>query len=121
MHVSGEWISGVSTAKPAKTDAQGIGSVISYLRRYGLQSMAGVSTADDDADAGSQNSPEQEKAAGARANVMTEFSNAVAAFKERGKKEADLLIHLKKSKDQLTHEDMDTLRAWYDELTREKS
>lgn len=51
MHASGEWISGEATAKPVKTDPQGIGSLISYLKRYGLQAMAGVASRDDDDDA----------------------------------------------------------------------
>lgn len=50
LHESGEWIMGDASAKPVKNDPQGIGSVISYLRRYGAQSMAGLASADDDDD-----------------------------------------------------------------------
>jgi len=51
MHESGEWISNEFTVQLTKQDAQGAGSAISYCRRYGLQSMAGIPTADDDGNA----------------------------------------------------------------------
>lgn len=51
-HSSGEWISSRIAARPAKADAQGIGSVISYLRRYALAAIVGVYQVDDDAEAG---------------------------------------------------------------------
>src|SRR5690554_4164574 len=36
MHTSGEWLSGISSAPVTKQDAQGVGSAITYLRRYSL-------------------------------------------------------------------------------------
>lgn len=50
MHSSGQWIAGEVSAKPAKNDPQGVGSLISYLKRYEIQAMAGVASADDDDD-----------------------------------------------------------------------
>lgn len=50
LHSSGQWIAGVITAKPTKPDPQGVGSLVSYLKRYELQSMAGMSSADEDDD-----------------------------------------------------------------------
>ena len=47
MHNSGEWLEG-DFIIPCKQDAQGIGSAITYARRYGLQSAAGVPAEDDD-------------------------------------------------------------------------
>lgn len=44
----GEWMQSTIAAKPAKFDAQGVGSVITYLRRYGLAAMVGVAPGDDD-------------------------------------------------------------------------
>lgn len=52
VHSSGQWIRGVCSAKPAKDDAQATGSVITYLRRYGLAAITGVAQIDDDAEAG---------------------------------------------------------------------
>jgi hypothetical protein len=48
MHESGEWISGELTMKPAKNDPQGVGSCITYARRYGLAAICGVAQVDDD-------------------------------------------------------------------------
>ena len=48
MHSSGEWISGELLLKCAKNDPQGMGSAITYARRYGLQSAAGLPSEDDD-------------------------------------------------------------------------
>lgn len=51
LHSSGQWVRGVCSAKPAKDDAQSTGSVITYLRRYGLAAITGVAQVDDDANA----------------------------------------------------------------------
>ena len=50
MHVSGEWIRGTLHIPMAKKDPQGAGSAITYARRYSLQAMAGLPSADDDAE-----------------------------------------------------------------------
>lgn len=50
-HSSGQWIEGTLFVRPTKFDAQGAGSVITYLRRYALMAMAGVSGDDDDGNA----------------------------------------------------------------------
>ena len=47
MHSSGEWLEGEFII-PCKLDAHGIGSAITYARRYGLQAVAGVPAEDDD-------------------------------------------------------------------------
>tara|TARA_R110002167_G_scaffold196450_2_gene399366 strand:- start:104 stop:661 length:558 start_codon:yes stop_codon:yes gene_type:complete len=46
-HSSGEWISSTLHI-PSKNDAHGVGSAISYGRRYALASFIGVITGDDD-------------------------------------------------------------------------
>jgi len=48
MHVSGQYIESVTELPPTKNDAQGVGSAISYAKRYGLQALAGVPSVDDD-------------------------------------------------------------------------
>lgn len=47
-HSSGEWISSEFEVPVAKRDAHGVGSAISYARRYALASFVGVVTGDDD-------------------------------------------------------------------------
>jgi len=48
LHASGQWMETTICCKPAKNDAQGLGSVITYLRRYSLAAMVGVAPEDDD-------------------------------------------------------------------------
>lgn len=48
MHSSGEWISGELSMTPVKADPQGVGSCITYARRYALAAIAGIAPEDDD-------------------------------------------------------------------------
>ena len=48
-HSSGEWINSICHAPVSKQDAQGVGSAITYLRRYSLAAMCGIAQEDDDA------------------------------------------------------------------------
>jgi len=54
LHESGEWISGLAGAPLPKADPQGVGSAITYLRRYALAAMAGIGQEDDDGNAASE-------------------------------------------------------------------
>lgn len=53
---SGEWVETTIRLRPSKPDPQGVGSALTYLRRYSLQSLAGVA-ADDDDDGHAASSP----------------------------------------------------------------
>lgn len=55
MHNSGEWISESLSMPVVKYDPQGIGSTITYAKRYGLQAAAGVPSEDDDGNEASGN------------------------------------------------------------------
>lgn len=48
LHTSGQQISTTVSAPLVKQDAQGVGSALTYLRRYSLAAMVGVVTDDDD-------------------------------------------------------------------------
>lgn len=48
MHTSGEWISGTYIMRPTKNDPQGLGSTITYQRRYALGAVLGLNIDDDD-------------------------------------------------------------------------
>ena len=57
MHSSGEWLEsefvlplGIDKDKNIKRDPQSAGAAITYARRYALAAMAGIPTADDDAE-----------------------------------------------------------------------
>lgn len=54
MHSSGEWVSNELEMSPVKNDPQGIGSAITYARRYSLASIVGAATEDDDGNAASE-------------------------------------------------------------------
>lgn len=57
MHSSGEWISSHYPVVPVKNDPQGIGSAITYARRYSLMALVGLAAEDDDGNAASGNAP----------------------------------------------------------------
>ncbi|TWI46315.1 ERF superfamily protein [Pseudomonas duriflava] len=54
MHESGQWISNTLLGPCAKLDPQGVGSAITYYRRYSLAAFAGIAQEDDDANEASQ-------------------------------------------------------------------
>lgn len=53
-HSSGQWFKSSLTSISAKNTPQGVGSVITYLRRYALSSMVGVASDDDDGNEATQ-------------------------------------------------------------------
>jgi hypothetical protein len=60
MHKSGEWMSGIASAPITKQDAQGVGSAITYLRRYSLAAVAGIAQEDEDANSAVGHSPRKQ-------------------------------------------------------------
>jgi hypothetical protein len=56
-HASGGYVTSRASCVPAKSDAQGVGSATTYLRRYSLAAMAGVAQEDDDGNAAAHNRP----------------------------------------------------------------
>jgi len=62
LHTSGQYIETELTLKPVKADPQGMGSAITYGRRYALQSIIGLAPEDDDGNSasGHNNKPAQE-------------------------------------------------------------
>jgi hypothetical protein len=51
LHGSGQWMADSLTLPVGKPDAQGVGSAITYARRYALASFVGVAPEDDDGNA----------------------------------------------------------------------
>jgi hypothetical protein len=52
-HSSGEWVESELTMTAAQSNPQGLGSCITYARRYALAAMVGVAPEDDDGNAAS--------------------------------------------------------------------
>ena len=48
IHSSGQWLESRIAVRPTKPDAQGIGSALTYCRRYSLMAACGIAPGDDD-------------------------------------------------------------------------
>ncbi len=53
IHASGEWLGSAYPVKPVKDDPQGMGSALTYARRYSLMALVGIAAEDDDGEAAS--------------------------------------------------------------------
>jgi hypothetical protein len=56
---SGQWIESTFAVAPPRFDAQGAGSVITYLRRYARMAICGIAPEDDDGNAASIEAPQR--------------------------------------------------------------
>lgn len=54
LHESGQWVRSYLKLNPVKSDPQGIGSALTYGRRYSLAAIVGICQADDDGDDASE-------------------------------------------------------------------
>lgn len=73
--VHGESGESVSCRVPlivAKNDMQGYGSAVTYARRYGLMSMAGIAPEDDDGNAAAKAAPKKEQRQEQKPDVQAE-------------------------------------------------
>jgi hypothetical protein len=75
LHSSGEWISSELEMPVTKADAQGVGSAITYAKRYSLQALVGVPSEDDDGNKATDAAPKK----GAAAQGFEESVKSVAA------------------------------------------
>lgn len=62
LHDSGEWLETTLRMRPVKPDPQGVGSAITYARRYAALAVAGAAPEDDDGNAASAAQPKAKKA-----------------------------------------------------------
>ena len=82
MHESGEWISCEVTATAKDESPQSVGSCITYLRRYGIQSILNIASEDDDGEA-AQPRPQFKPQPAARAVVEAVVDKESLARKAR--------------------------------------
>jgi hypothetical protein len=62
LHASGEWLATTTRVPVGKSDAHGLGSAITYGRRYGVQSLLALTAdEDDDGNAAASRAPAQER------------------------------------------------------------
>lgn len=96
-HSSGQWMSSTIELAPTKQDPQGMGSAITYARRYSYGAILGMGAEDDDGNAASvaaKPTPE----AKAQAQQATQATGATTAqialieknLTEKGKTQADV-------------------------------
>ena len=102
MHVSGQWLEMEYTLPTVKKDPQASGSAITYARRYALQSIAGIPTADDDAESAMLRSGKTEKQLAEEA-----YQDAIM----------DLMPSVKAIKDGIAINDFSTASEAWQELT----
>lgn len=89
VHESGEWIEGTAGAPLQKNDPQGVGSALTYLRRYSLAALTGITQEDDDGNAASRAVPTME--------YLSEFQakDIHARIKATGSDEKKFLAHMR--------------------------
>jgi hypothetical protein len=73
-HNSGEWVRGRLAMRPVKADPQGVGSCITYARRYSLAAIVGVAPEDDDGNIASGKSDKPETRRTAQPKTETKAS-----------------------------------------------
>lgn len=117
MHESGEYFGAYLPLLLTKQDPQGLGSALTYARRYALQALAGVA-ADEDVDGeppnsgGSSHSNGEGDTTPAEESLAERIEKMMAFFKGHGIQESQVLrATRRKSKQELTEKDLDLLRA----------
>ena len=98
MHTSGQWIEGELAIKPTKMDAQGVGSVISYARRYSLMSILGIAAAGEDDDGAKASKPAKDLAP---KSWITKLEAKMIAAENMGINVSDLAIDKHPTKQQI--------------------
>lgn len=75
MHISGEYISSTYSMRPSKNDPQGVGSCITYQRRYAIGAILCLNIDDDDdANIASGNTAQKEQPKKANSNDKKELT-----------------------------------------------
>lgn len=78
-HAGGGYIMTTASCVPAKSDAQGIGSATTYLRRYSAAAVAGIAQEDDDGNSAAHNdkpAPISQEAKAAAADFKAAIESA---------------------------------------------
>jgi hypothetical protein len=82
MHSSGEWLESTYTMTPVKNDPQGIGSCITYQKRYALVSVLNLSVNDPDDDGNLASGLSEKKELPFLNKGTKEYNGAVQKLKE---------------------------------------
>jgi hypothetical protein len=114
VHTSGEWVETTILLRPTKNDPQGVGSALTYMRRYALQSIAGVAADDDDDGNAGSHHPAQSKATANHPPTLLlrkDFEHWLAEAKDRDRvMQLSVNIGAAKGANDLTEADCEYLR-----------
>jgi hypothetical protein len=105
LHTSGQFIGGTLTLKPTKADPQGLGSAITYARRYALSAILGI-VADDDDDGNAASAPKPVEAYKPKGPLASTETVAALNAQCADAKKADKLQKALDAKDILTFSDL---------------
>lgn len=120
MHSSGEFMSHICSAPVTKADAQGVGSAVTYLRRYSLAAVAGIAQEDDDMTGAAANNQKSQQQEGQQPPPQPEtypqadFKKNVADWSNRiqaGKPADELIAFIESKGKPFTEDQKKTLRA----------
>lgn len=120
MHESGQWIAGRLKMVPVKSDPQGIGSCITYARRYALMAITGlVADEDDDGNAASTQSKGSSTKSSSKkpATIVDRARGVFLRAKENGMKQDAILAKMeeltgKKDPKDFTEDEMKRVEEW---------
>ncbi len=83
-HGSGQWFRGEYKMNPVKNDPQGMGSAVTYARRYSLAAMTGVAPKDDDDDGNAASAGHGAQQHGGQQSKPVPTTQAAAAAQKIG-------------------------------------
>lgn len=115
LHESGASVTSTLHLRPSKSDPQGVGSAITYARRYALLAMTGAAPEDDDANAASgprqsQARPEPKRVEPAELTLADRADRLAARLKEAAPEDVEKAWTLGQAlRDVLAKEDPKTL------------
>lgn len=113
LHESGEWVKSEPLSVTASNNMQDLGGQITYMKRYSLSAISGISTEkDDDANGVSGNQVEYEGKPDKRSDAQVKRLYAIA--KSKGIEVADVKKALMKDYNKTSAEDL--TKQEYDEL-----
>lgn len=94
LHSSGQWISGMQPLKPVKDDPQGMGSAITYARRYGAAAICGLAQEDDDGNDASGNKKPDKKPPEPPKQELTPLQVQEVKFNKASRTREELMLLL---------------------------
>lgn len=94
LHESGQHITGEWSLNPVKDDPQGVGSAVTYLRRYGDMAMTGI-VADEDDDGNAASSTAKSNFGGQPKEASQKQLDFIASLAEQKGKDEEWLKKVK--------------------------